>query len=183
MQISIMPLSRSGSVSNVSRWSTAPQEPEHPGAAGAAETLLARVRRMHASRGSAPTAASRRRRPAPSRRSRRPTPRTPCRRRPAARRTARNAARRRRVPTSADRIAVSIGAGPHAYTAVPSGQSPSRSAAVGRPLTSSVRIAMRSPKRLTSSMNGRLSRLRPAYTIDQSTPRRCGERRASAGSA
>ena len=45
MQISIMPLSRSGSVSKVSRWSTAPVE--HPGATGAAEALLAGVRRVH----------------------------------------------------------------------------------------------------------------------------------------
>ena len=72
-QISIIPASRSGSVSSVSRWSTSPGSSTRV-AARTAEALLAGVRRVHARALAAPTAASRRRRPGPRRRSRRPTP-------------------------------------------------------------------------------------------------------------
>ncbi|MFV1472899.1 RNA methyltransferase PUA domain-containing protein, partial [Mycolicibacterium elephantis] len=47
-----------------------------------------------------------------------------------------------------------------------------RSVAPASPTVTVVQAVILSPNRAISSRNGRLSRVRPAYTIDQSTPRR-----------
>ena len=146
----------------------------HPRPAGAAEPLLARVRRRDVRRAATPSAASRRRRP-----------RTVLAGRRDRHRELRAVDDRRRgepfemqldVVASRQLRRGSPSASARARTRTPRCRRGSRRAVPprsGSPLTSSVRISTRSPNRVTSSMNGRLSRLRPAYTIDQSTPRRC----------
>ena len=142
-QISIIPASRSGAVSKVSRCSTAPAStrvrhvPQNPcwheyGACTAS--------RLSAD-SSVSSAATRTVRPVDATDTENSVPSTTG---GAAKRSKCSSTSSR--PASAVRSAVNAGAGPHAYTVVPPGQSPSRSSAVGRPASSSVRISMRSPK-------------------------------------